>query len=183
MTSEPGAVWTLVMSQSFKNRAMPEFQLKGLPLDVPVNQNTPNWEAYRLSLKRMEGLRSRSTHWRVTCSFPSHGVDYRDYVRVKFVSLDPLEFTGRQVCKTVELINVMGHHCTACSAAWWQLIAPQNGQMMLHHDSSFTACQLGATPRSVPSQDNFGFYSSTNTKFRCTSNADSNTNHWFGGFI
>ncbi|XP_044169539.1 uncharacterized protein LOC122953648 [Acropora millepora] len=32
----------------------------------------------------MKSLQSHSTHWRATCSYPTHGVDFRDYVRGNF---------------------------------------------------------------------------------------------------
>ena len=173
--SESGWVWTLVMSQSHKNRAMPELRSTPLHTDAPTNENTPNWAAYRLSLDRMKALQSENTHWRVTCSFPAHGVDYRDYVGANFTELDPLTFQGVGICKKTEYMNVRGHDCTGCTSAWWQ-----GKDVMIHHDSSHNKCEFGSTPGAVASEDNFGYYRETNPSFRCSSSDDSTTNNWFG---
>ena len=66
-TSEPGWAWTLVMSESLQNVGKP-FTRRGLFTNEPMSPEVPNWEAYRLQLDRMKGLRSESTHWRITCS-------------------------------------------------------------------------------------------------------------------
>lgn len=60
------------------------FQRKPLFQDYPTNNTNPNWSAFRLPLFNMMQLRSRTTHWRVTCSFqPIDGLVYQDYVRAK----------------------------------------------------------------------------------------------------
>ena len=173
--SESGWVWTLVMSQSHENRKMPELKLTSLYSDAPVNESTPNWAAYRLSLGRIKALQSESTHWRVTCSFPTHGVDYRDYVRANFTEFDPLTFHGQGICKKTEYMNVRGHNCTGCTSAWWQ-----RENRMLAHDSSYDRCEFGSSPGAVVSEDNFGLYGVTNPNFRCSSSDHSTTNYWFG---
>ena len=180
---EPGMAWTLVISQSFKHRALPQF-LSPLFQDTPLNQDTPRWDAYRLSLTRMQQLRSVSTHWRVTCNFDTEGVLYRDYVRARFNEIDPISLSGKGLCKKVEYMNVRGHNCTGCTAAWWQF-QDSGGQNIFHHDSSIDSCQFGNTPDAAPSEDNFGLYvnGNTNSQFRCTSAGLSTTNHWFGGHV
>ena len=55
----------------------------------------------------MNDLSAQSTHLRATCSFPTHGVDYVDYVRGKFVDLDAVNFLGDTVCKRVEYVNIL----------------------------------------------------------------------------
>ena len=143
--------------------------------NASIDENSPNWAAYRLSLDRMKALQSESTHWRFTCSFPAHGVDYRDYVRANFTEFDPLTFQEGEKCKKTEYMNVRGHNCTGCTSAWWQ-----PGGEMIHHDSSYNRCEFGSTSGAVASEDNFGYYRDTNPSFRCSSSDDSTTNHWFG---
>ena len=163
------------MSQAHENRYMPELRLTPLYNDAPVNESTPNWAAYRLSLGRIKALQSESTHWRVTCSFPTHGVDYRDYVRANFTEFNPLTFHGQGICKKTEYMNVRGHNCTGCTSAWWQ-----REIRMLSHDSSYNRCEFGSSPGAVDSEDNFGQYGVTNPNFRCSSSDHSTTNYWFG---
>ena len=101
--SEPGTAWTLVMSWSFSNRHLSPF--KGTPLkrNSPVNENAQNWNFYRLSLARMRSLQAHSTHWRVTCSYPTHGIDFRDYLRGNFENFNILDYVGSNgACKKVE---------------------------------------------------------------------------------
>ena len=95
-TSDKPFVWTLVHSFSLKNKDV--VQAVSLLKDLAVDEDNPNWVKYRLSRKRMQWLRSQSTHWRVTCSFSTHGVDYRDYVRSSFTSVDPLSLLSISSC-------------------------------------------------------------------------------------
>ena len=67
------------MSWATKNKDMTEFVWKGFSTDSPVDKDLPNWSKYRMSLSMMNDLSAQSTHWRATCSFPTHGVDYVDY--------------------------------------------------------------------------------------------------------
>ena len=175
LTSEPGWAWTLVMSQSLQNSEEP-FARSGLLVNLPRNAETPNWNAYRLSLGRMDELRNWSTHWRVTCNFPSQVVDYRDYLRVEFEQFDVLKFAAPRVCKQVEYMNVRGHACQQCTAAWGQKI-----DLFLTHRSDVNECDRGRTPGFIKSEQTFGRYKKgRNPKFRCTSGSSSTTNYWFG---
>ncbi|KAK3696725.1 hypothetical protein QZH41_013087 [Actinostola sp. cb2023] len=88
MKSEPGNAWTLVMSWKTAKRGLVQFQKLSFKQNGPVNENAPNFNLYRLTLARMQSLKSHSTHWRATCSFPVNGVDYRDYVRGNFKDLE-----------------------------------------------------------------------------------------------
>ena len=177
MTSEPGKAWTLVMSWVTTNKDMPEFRLKSLFQNFPVDEDLPNWNRYRMSLSMMNGLSAQSTHWRATCSFPTYGVDYTDYVRGKFVDLDVINFLGSNVCKTVEYVNIRGHQCNNCNVPWWQSIS----SYCIHTDSSYTTCTFDATQGAGTGEDNFGFNSNVNYNFRCTADASATTNWWFGG--
>uniref|UniRef100_UPI003753F7BC fibrinogen-like YCDxxxxGGGW domain-containing protein n=1 Tax=Salmonella sp. s51933 TaxID=3160127 RepID=UPI003753F7BC len=118
MTSEAGAAWTLIMSFSLNHENMDEFNKKTLTDDAPVNERSPNWHLYRISTSQMNHMKSQSSHWRVTCSFPTHGVDYTDYVRAEFEHFDVMTFTGHGVCKKVEYVNIRGHHCVQCTTKW-----------------------------------------------------------------
>lgn len=86
-SSEPGWAWTLVMSQSLSSRSK-AFAKDSFLRGPFENQQYPNWENYRIGNSRMNIVRAQSSHWRVTCDFPSYGVDYRDYVRVAFEKIN-----------------------------------------------------------------------------------------------
>jgi hypothetical protein len=181
MTSEAGSAWTLVMSYAFKNRRMEQIARKSMPQDTPVNENSPNWNLYRMSLSQMTHLKSQSTHWRTTCSFPTYKVDYTDYVRAKFTDFDIMTFQGRGICKKVEYVNIRGHQCAQCTSKWWH----ENNVYAPHIDSPSSGCQFVPTQDSVSSENNFGYYIQgvINKKFRCSAGPLSTTNWWFGGYL
>ena len=178
-SSEPGWAWTLVMSQSLERRGE-TFAKTPFLVGKFVNQHTPNWEKYRIGGSRMRIVASQSTHWRVTCDFPVSGVDYRDYVRATFENLNPLEYTASGECREMEYINIRGHNCTQCTAAWWQTESQQ-----LTHFSDLDGCQFGITQGSLDNEANFGGYwkNKFTSEFRCSSKDTSSTNHWFGGKV
>ena len=158
---------------------MAEFQLKSFSVDSPVDKNLPNWNRYRMSLSMMNDLSAQSTHWRATCSFPTYGVDYTDYVRGKFVDFDVINFLGSNVCKRVEYVNIRGHQCRDCELPWWQA----STSSFLHTDSAYTTCGFDATPGTSGGQDNFGCYYDVSPNFRCTADATATTNWWYGGNV
>ena len=158
---------------------MAEFHTTVLSVDSPVDKNLPNWNKYRMSLSMMNDLSNQSTHWRATCTFPTHGDDYVDYVRGKFVDLDVVNFLGINVCKRVEYVNIRGYQCSDCYVPWWQIV----NKNFLHTDSTATTCGFNPSQGAVFSEDNFGFYRAVNSNFRCTADASSTTNWWFGGNI
>ncbi|XP_078372006.1 uncharacterized protein LOC144655593 [Oculina patagonica] len=176
LTSDANAAWTLFMSE--RTPGLNVFKALPLYVDKPTNEDNPNWDLFRVSLNNMKQLRSRSSHWRVTCSFQTDGVVFRDYVRAKIADFDPIDFEGLKSCKRVEYINVRGHTCTDCDVPWWQ-----DNRQMLHHDSSSAGCGFDASSGAVGSEDNFGFYNSFNTNFRCTQMPGSTTNYWFGSYL
>ena len=114
MTSEAGSAWTLVMSYALKNKDMKQAR-EVMQHDAPLNEHSPNWNLYRISLAQMTHLKSQSTHWRTTCSFPAYKVDYTDYVRAKFTDFDILTFSGEGIFKKVEYVNICGHQCAQCT--------------------------------------------------------------------
>ena len=184
MESEPGSAWTLVKSFAFKNKALPAFSRRLLRFNYPVLPKTPNWFAYRMLLTQMNNLKQQSTHWRITCDFQNKPADiHRDYALASFANFDFMTFTGTRVCKTMDYINVRGHLCARCTAGWYAF-AYKNGGEVVHLDSSVsgTSCQFVPRGGSVPDEDNFGLYATTNRKFRCTSSPEATTNIWFGGY-
>ena len=171
------------MSESLQNVGRP-FTQRGLFKNEPMSPDVPNWEAYRLQLDRMKGLRSESTHWRITCSFdPASVVDYRDYVRAKFQNFDVLTYKGSKTCELVDYINVHGHDCKNCTAVWYQ-----SAKLILAHKSYQDFCDFARAPESIlvngtHSEQNFGRYAFYNPNFRCTSNSSATTNYWFGSQV
>ncbi|XP_068682683.1 uncharacterized protein [Montipora foliosa] len=181
LKSEPGTAWTLVMSWSTQYRSLPAFKQTPFKIDAPVNENSHNWKLYRLSLARMRSLQSHSTHWRATCRYPTHGVDFIDYVRGKFKDLNIIDYSGGNLCKRVEYINIRGHIGILKTVPFWQ--GSKAGEQFLHTDSSHTNCEFKPNSGSVSSEDNFGFYDVINSKFRCTVGGDSSTQWWFGAHL
>ena len=180
MESEPGSAWTLVESFALKNKAIPAFSQRTLKINAPVLPKTPNWNRYRMSLSQMNDLKKQSTHWRVTCDFQAKPVDiYRDYAVARFKNFDVMTFEGGNVCKLMKYMNVRGHQCAECTAGWFAYVNREG----VHFDSTWTGCQFTPGGGAVGSEDNFGFYSRTNNKFRCTSSPDATTNFWFGGYF
>ena len=175
--SEPGSAWTLVMSWSLENNIAPAFKSHPLTQNAPVQSYRPNWIAYRVSKNVMTSVKSQSTHWRATCSFEKVTFDYRDYVRGSFKDFDITTYQGAGDCKKVEFINIRGIAGSHVTVPFWQL----EHTYMLHTDSSHGGCQFNARAGAVSGEDNFGFYSTTNKMFRCTSDQSATTQYWFGG--
>ncbi|CAH3137499.1 unnamed protein product, partial [Porites lobata] len=175
LKSEPGIAWTLVMSWSKKNRFISAFRSTPFQFNAPENENSPNWDRYRLSLERMRSLQVHSTHWRATCSYPTHGIDFTDYLRGNFKDFNIVDFLGNGECKKVEYVDIRGLNGTNLTAPFWA-----NFGVSLHTDSSIDFCELNATVGAVSSEDNFGSYNGINPKFRCTQEDSSTTQWWFG---
>ncbi|KAK3748887.1 hypothetical protein QZH41_009158 [Actinostola sp. cb2023] len=109
LTSEPRSAWTLIMSQAYKNRNKAEFCSKPLTINATLKENTPNWEAYRLSLSNAAPLQTINTpeiHHRFYC--------LRSGFQRLFASKDSstfiCQFDGR-IGSVVSEDN-FGHHCT-----------------------------------------------------------------------
>lgn len=176
--SEPGFAWTLVMSWANKYRALSAIRSNPFKNNAPVNENSLIWNMYRLSLTRMKSLQAHSTHWRATCSYPTHGVDFTDYVRSNFKDFNIVAFIGSGQCKKVEFVNIRGHMGINLTARFWQ-----GTNYMLHIDSSHSGCNFNARSGAVSSEDNFGYYHTINPKFRCTASDLSTTQWWFGAHL
>ena len=179
LKSEPGIAWTLVMSWSKKNRFISAFRSTPFHANAPENENSPNWDRYRLSLERMRSLQVHSTHWRATCSYPTHGIDFRDYLRGNFKDFNIVDFLGSGECKRVEYVDIRGHNGTNLTVPFWQ----QKNSWILHIVSSSHRCEFSASVGAVDNEDNFGFYGEINQKFRCTQANNSTTQWWFGAHL
>ena len=180
MKSERRFAWTMVMSWSTSNRKLSAFRTVPFKYNSPQNENALNWDAYRLSLERMRFLQAHSTHWRATCSYPTHGIDFRDYLRGNFKDFNIVDYLGQGKCKKVEYINIRGHLAMHLTAPFWQVV----NAYTLHTDSQSTNCQFkSAKNGAVSSEDNFGYYGSINSKFRCTQGPQSTTQWWFGAHL
>lgn len=175
-TSESGAAWTLVQSHTLANND--QFKKKPLYLfDEPVNEDSPEWNAYRLSKSRMMSVRQTSTHWRATCNFPTDGVDFRDYLRASLGDFDIMASSTSQ-CRRYEFINIRGIKCSACTA--WTFY---ESRYTIHIDSDKSlskGCEFDGKSGVRTSEDNFGFYGTVNEVFRCSSLPSSTTQYWIG---
>ena len=178
--SEPNAAWTLIQSHSLQNKNA----FNGKPFylhDMPINQDAPEWNNYRLSKSRMKSIREVSTHWRATCNFRTDGVDYRDYWRVSLESLDlSAQPSGANFCLLSEFLNIRGNECTNCTVV--SAYKPTNS---LHCDSWFSSlegCDFDGQSGGVFDENNFGEYGPTNPAFRCTSSVSSTSQFWLGKF-
>ena len=125
----------------------------------------------------MKSLQNFTILWRMTCSFETNGIDYRDYIRGKKQELDVITFEGSKVCKKLEYVNVRGHNCSLCTAPFYQ-----KADSNLYIDSRKTNCDFRGSIGSVFSEDNFGLYEKVNTAFRCTESHESTTQLWFGDY-
>ena len=178
INSEAGAAYTLVESIALQYNKKGFYQYS-FAQNFPVNHNSPRWDYYRLTKDRMLRLSGVSTHWRATCNFPEVGIDYHDYVRVKISELNPVTYEGEGLCKTVELIQIRGRLEFSLTVPFWQ----KANKYHLCSESSSESCEIKATPKAVSSEDNWGYYGTTNPKFRCTSSPQSTTQFWFGGYL
>ncbi|XP_078377306.1 uncharacterized protein LOC144660521 [Oculina patagonica] len=175
-SSEPGFAWTLIQSYSLEN--IGAFKSKAFYLhDMPINQDAPEWDSYRLSMSRMRYIGNSSTHWRATCNFPTDGVDYQDYARTSLDRLDLFAVPDVAVmCRWFELVNIRGITCMNCTA-----VTGYSELYDFHIDSWILTCDFNGQAGGVEFEDNFGFYNLHNPQFRCCSSPTSTTQQWFGG--
>ena len=162
LKSEPGTAWTLVMSWSVGYRRLSPFSKFPFKYNSPVNENAQNWNLYGISLARMRSLQAHSTHWRATCSYPTHGIDFKDYLSRNFKDFNIVDFLGDRQCKKVEYINIQGHVGTHLTVPFWQRL----NSYTLHTDGTYTHCQFKTTKTgAISSEDNFGHYGSITLSF------------------
>ena len=146
-----------------------------------ISGDAPNWQAYLIKRPYLLWLRDHSTHWRATCRYNTDGTVYTDYLRASLEDFDIIKDVPTVVdtCRPYEYVNIRGNECVNCTA----FTAYKKGIYSLHVDSYFThrSCDFDASKSAINDEDNFGMYSSTNPKFRCTSNLGDTTQFWIGG--
>jgi hypothetical protein len=177
MESEPGSVWTLVMSFTRENKDLKSFKKRAMYQSGGKNKDAPNWSAYRMSSSSVAALKKMTTHWRITCSFPQYGVDIKsDYVRAVFADFDLLK-KSKNECKNVSYISVMGQSCSKCTAQWTHINYYTPHIAAMQNDS---ACDIKSDKSECYY---FGAYFTYNPNFRCTESPKSTTNYWFGSYV
>ena len=175
--SEKEFVWTLIESFEFANNVI--FKKKAFYRNVPVNENTHQWQKYRLSNPHMKEIEGHSTHVRATCNFDREGLKYIDYLRASLTEVDVMNLriiSGFAPCVKFEFINIRGGGCMDCTCHF-----TQGDSMHAHVDSAkaWWQCQL-KSPGYVSSEDDFGRYNYYNPTHRCVSSANSTTQWWLG---
>ena len=124
----------------------------------------------------MKNLRSHSTVWRATCSFPTYKSDIiRDYVRARIQMVDILDYFGSS-CQVVEYINIRGHNGSDISVGFYLA----HGEHFHSDAYGYFGCSFDARQGSTYQEDNFGLYNHVNPAFRCTESPESTTQYWFG---
>ena len=127
-----------------------------------------------------EVVRNVFTHWRATSNFPTHRVDFRDYIRSSFAENDLFAVPGVDRCAWYEHVDIRGNRCINCTA-----YSPYSALHAYHIDSWYgkgLSCDFDGKPsQGIYNEDNFGFYSTVNSLFRCSSKLTSTTQYWFGG--
>ena len=177
MESEPGSVWTLIMSFARQNKDVKSFKSKAIYVGSPQSPDTPNWNKYRIRKFLIYEIKNTATHWRVTCSFPQYGVNINtDYVRAAFADFDLMVEFWRK-CKKVSYISVMGQSCSECTAQWTQtnILTPHIAAIPQNNPCYIKSDQSG--------HYYFGAYDTYNPNFRCTESPTSTTNYWFGSYV
>ena len=169
--------WTLIQSYQLRNKD--DFQRKSFDIDHPKNEETPQWESYRLSISKMKSIQKDSSQWRMTCRYETDGLNYTDYMEGLKTKVDILSFREKG-CKEVEFINVRGYNCAHCEA-----MLKQTRGLAFHHDSlhSFENCTF--KPQNSKKcfrnrEDNFGLYRCVNPIHRCSMDEESTSQTWLG---
>ncbi|XP_022781730.1 uncharacterized protein LOC111322809 [Stylophora pistillata] len=179
--SEPEFAWNLIESFSLSNKS--RFQKDIVLYDdyQAISGDAPNWHAYLIKRPYLLWLRNSSTHWRATCRYNTDGTVYTDYLRASLEDFDIIidQPTMTDVCRPYEYVNIRGNECVNCTARTWY----KKGDYPLHIDSGKqNDCDFDEHSKdAVSSEDNFGYYSKINSKFRCTSSDSDTTQLWIGG--
>ena len=171
-----GDVYTLANNDQFKTHPLYK--------DQPVNENLPNWKAYRLSKAPMSSIHSQSSHWRATCNYNSAGVVLTDYVRSSFGNVDPITLNG-QGCMKMEYVNIRGKGCKECTIWCNQrdgftfIISNWFGQFGFRDNK----CSYKNAAGSIKYERSFGTYGPKNSGHRCASCRASTTQYWIGSGV
>ena len=103
--------WTLIQSYRLNES---KHVKESFFFDRPINQDTPSWNMYRLSLSRMESIRKNSHKWRITCDYETDGTVYIGFVVGSVNDADIVSFRGFR-CAKVDYINIRGQSCRDCT--------------------------------------------------------------------
>nr|XP_058956591.1 uncharacterized protein LOC131783833 [Pocillopora verrucosa] len=181
LDSKPGFAWNLIESFSLSNKDRFQENIVFYDDYQAISGDAPNWQAYLIKRPYLLWLKDHSTHWRATCRYNTDGTVYTDYLRASLEDFDIIKDVPTVVdtCRPYEYVNIRGNECVNCTA----FTAYKKGIYSLHVDSYFThrSCDFDASKSAINDEDNFGMYSSTNPKFRCTSNSGDTTQFWIGG--
>ena len=182
--SEKGFAWTLVESFTYKNNDL--FKAFAFFKDKPLDENNPNWNAYRLSHAHMKEIAEQSNYYRATCQFPSEVTKDSDYLRGKLSDFNLVE-DAIERCVKHEYMKIRGHPYYNRTAH-----TIQTANWHMHLDSYWSSgCELGRVPGAEPGrlppllnppgEDNFGLYDTPNSHHRCSANENAITQWWLGG--
>lgn len=148
-----------------------------------LNENdlTNIHESYRWNKDRILSMHEYDkTYLLMTCNFDISMT--KDYVLTKFYDefLWDSDIGTDNNCYNVEYSNIRGYECNSQTVNFWSL----SNYMHFRIDSHFCHCQCCKWNNgSVASEDNFGFYQSTNPEFTCSATDDSTTNYWIGQVV
>ena len=165
--------WTLVQSYQFQYKY--QFNRR-YPRNMPVNEDTPRWDKYRLSKFRMHSIQDDSDQFRVTCKYDTDGVVYTDYLRATKKQIDVMHYYySASSCNQVEYINYRGESCSKCTAS-----IHQTHYKILHlHTKS--RCEFQPKRSSGHDAISFGWYGDYEEESRCSSSPMATTQTWLGG--
>ncbi|XP_028408118.1 uncharacterized protein LOC114530711 [Dendronephthya gigantea] len=108
----------MVMSFSRDNLEHPAYN-QTLRKNFPVSENAPNFIKYRLSYRRMVGIRDHSKYWRYSCMYDELALKTTIRFKAPFVSLNPLVFdSGKSKGNCSENISIKikdGKKCSHCN--------------------------------------------------------------------
>ena len=181
--NETATAWTLIHSYELQHEQ--DFQHPFFS-DVPVNQDTPSWQSFRLSLPVMKSIANDSIKWRATCNYETDGVVNQDLAIALLQDIPILSFNARK-CLKYEYINIRGQSCSSCTAFTKQA----EPYIPLHVSTNHTnkvVCDFYPTgylicDDTLKAEDNFGHYACVNPNHRCSSSPTSTTQIWLGGPI
>ena len=160
--------WTLVQSCQFYCKI--QFS-NPYSINMPVNEDTPRWDEYRLSKFRMNSIQDDSDQFRVTCKYDTDGVVYTDYLRATKKQIDVM-YDHSASCTQVEYINYLGESCSKCTA-----YIHQTNVRILHLHRNWR-CEF--QPKRS-SGNTFGWYGDYEEESRCLSSRMATTQTWLGG--
>ena len=169
--SESGFAWTLLHSFSRDNG--PTVGDKGLLEYQPINEDTPNWENFRLSLARMNALREHSSHWRASCGYEVYGVDYQDFSTYHFDGNN-----GPSACQSIGYMNIWGSQCHDCNFGVYHN-SMKLPNLIPFYSKSWSQCSFHVSQHHDCATDSPAFLfvltSWLDTQFRCHETASSTT--------